>query len=290
MSVARYEDQFKLPLGARLGQMFVFFSSAVAGLMKSLHPKKYKGYEYFVPIIPSLMIALILTTRAAVLFNLCFWVSGNFCGSLLGGGRVNLKLVTKRVLVYGGGGLFFIAFLFISLQFLRGGITDISRLKEVLLHLRQWPVGSIGGLSLWFDTYDFRSALTNGYLTFVGIFDLLGIQARKTGLYDQYVNLGGGDSWANIYTAFRGLIQDFSIFGAIAYMGLIGFFSALSFGKCIQGQIVWAALLVAMYGFIAWSPIVSFFTYTAHIGACMGFAIYLKYFSRTRSVPRVRAQ
>ncbi|WP_258879305.1 O-antigen polymerase [Paraburkholderia sp. BL6669N2] len=290
MSVARYEDQFQLPLGARLGQMFIFFSSAVSGLMKSLHPKKYRKHEYFVSIIPSLMIALILTTRAAVLFNLIFWVSGNFCGSLLGGGRVNLKFFTKRVAIYGGGGALFIAFMFISLQFLRGGITDISRLNEVLMHLRQWPVGSIGGFSLWVDSYDFRSTLTNGYLTFVGIFDLFGIQARKAGLYDQYVNLGSGDSWGNIYTAFRGLIQDFSILGALVYMGGIGFFSALAFGKCVNGRVVWAALLVAMYGFIVWTPIVSFFSYTAHIGACVGFAIYLKYFSRRRRVLRAGVQ
>ncbi|WP_321781999.1 O-antigen polymerase [Paraburkholderia sp. J94] len=282
MSIARYEEQFQLPLGARVAQMFIFFATTIGGLFKSLYPDRYRRFEYYIPIIPSLLIAIILTTRAAVLFNLIFWVAGNFCGAILGGGRVNLRLLSKKVVLYGSVGAILVAFMFISLQFMRGGITDLGRLKEVLMHLRQWPVGSIAGFSLWVDAYDFRSAVTNGYLTFVGIFDLFGIQARKAGLYDQYVNLGGGDSWGNIYTAFRGLIQDFSLPGAMMYMATIGFLSSVAFRRCVRGEVVWAALLVAMYGFVFWTPIVSLFSYTAHIGAYVGLAIYFRFFGRRR--------
>lgn len=275
MSLARYEDQFQIPLLARVGQMAVFFASAVGGFNYSLNRGKYRPFEYFLPIIPSLLIALILTTRAAVLFNLTFWVGANLTGSLLGGGRINLVLITKRTAMALVLGMSFIALMFICLQFMRGGITDFGRLKEVLLHLRQWPFGSIAGFGIWADTFQFDWSTTGGYYTFVGLFDQLGIQARKLGLYDQYVNLGS-QSWGNIYTAFRGLIQDYTLTGGLFFMALLGFAGSISFANCVRGNAMAASTLMAVYAFFFWTPIVSFFGYTAHIGAFILFGAYLK--------------
>lgn len=286
MSLARYEDQFQIPLVARLGQMAIFFASAVGGLNYSLNSRKYRKFEYFLPIVPSLFIALILTTRAAVLFNLVFWVCANLSGGLLGGGRVNLVLLTKRTVIALILGILFIVLMFVSLQFMRGGVTDFGRLREILLHLRQWPFGSIAGFGIWADTFQFDWSGSGGYYTFVGLFDQLGIQARKLGLYDQYVNLGS-QSWGNIYTAYRGIIQDYTLAGALAFMAVLGFAGSTSFANCVRGNAVAASLLIAVYAFFLWTPIVSFFGYTAHIGAFILFGVYLKFCHRK---PRVLYQ
>lgn len=283
MSLARYEDQFQIPLLARISQMAIFFSSAVGGFNYSLNRARYRTFEYFLPIIPSLLIALILTTRAAVLFNLVFWVCANLSGSLLGGGRVNLVLITKRTAMALVFGILFITLMFVSLQFMRGGVTDFGRLKEILLHLRQWPFGSIAGFGIWADTFQFDWSATGGYYTFVGLFDQLGIQARKLGLYDQYVNLGS-QSWGNIYTAYRGLIQDYTLAGALTFMALLGFVGSTSFANCIRGNAVAASSLIAVYAFFFWTPIVSFYGYTAHIGAFILFGIYLKFCHRKAQI------
>ena len=48
MSLARYEEQqFVLPMGAKISQMYVFFASAVAGFHFALHKKRYRRFEYF---------------------------------------------------------------------------------------------------------------------------------------------------------------------------------------------------------------------------------------------------
>lgn len=279
MSLARYEEQFQIPFLARISQMMIFFASAVGGFNFSVDRKKYRTFEYFLPIMPSLLIALILTTRAAVLFNLTFWVCANLSGSLLGGGRLNLVLITKRTAVVLVLGIAFITLMFVSLQFMRGGITDMGRLKEILLHLRQWPFGSIAGFSIWVDTFEFDWSATGGYYTLVGLFDQFGIQSRKTGLYDQYVNLGS-QSWGNIYTAYRGLVQDLTLIGGMFFMAVLGFFGSTSLSKCLKGNAASASSLVAVYAFFLWTPIASFYAYTAHIGALVLFAIYLKFFVR----------
>ncbi|NKJ45219.1 hypothetical protein CIC12_00340 [Burkholderia sp. SG-MS1] len=283
MSIARYEAQFKIPLAARIGQMFVFFASAVAGFNFALDKKRYRKFEYFLPIVPSLLIATIMTTRAAVLFNLTFWACANMSCSLLLSGRVNLKLITRRTALTLSGGILFIAAMFISLQFVRGGITDLGRLEEVLMHLREWPFGSIAGFSIWVDRHSFAASATGGYYTFSGIFDQLGISARKSGLYTDYVNIGS-ESWSNIYTVYRGLISDFTVIGAVVFMAIIGLSGSFALKKCLQGKAHFAGLLIAIYGFCLWSPIASFFGYTAHLGAFVLFGLYLRFAQRrTRS-------
>ena len=53
-----------------------------------------------------------------------------------------------------------------------------------------------------------------GAYTFAGVFDLLGIKQRQIGVYEQYETLAGGED-TNIYTLLRGLIQDFTLPGAM---------------------------------------------------------------------------
>jgi len=279
MSLARYEEQFQIPLVARLGQMFVFFASAVAGFTFAVDKNRYRKFEYLLPIFPSLLIAVIMTTRAAVLYNLTFWICAYMSSSLLLSGRIDLVLITRRTGMALGGGVLSVAVMFIVLQFLRGGITDMGRLKEILLHLRAWPFGSISGFSIWTDRYDFNTSVTGGYYTLFGIFDQLGIQARKSGLYTDYVNIGSA-SWSNIYTVFRGLISDFTVVGAVGFMGVMGLLGSISVKMCLQGKAHFASLLVATYTFFLWSPIISFFGYTAHLGAFFLFGLYLKFAQR----------
>jgi hypothetical protein len=60
--------------------------------------------------------------------------------------------------------------------------------------------------------HEYRDACcTFGSLSFSGPFDALGLATRNAGVFDRSVMVHG--RWTNIYTAFRYLVQDFSLVG-----------------------------------------------------------------------------
>lgn len=278
-SLARYEDQFQMPLIARLLQLPVFFGGVLAGFRLAVSVKvkdeNVGWYYYMMPVVPSILIAIALTTRAAVIFNLILFMSGFVSGKVL---ISNDKIIFSKKFT----AMFFLIVLtvtlgFVVLQFMRGGVTDLNRLGEILAHIRKWPFGSLAGYSVWFDSSKSFSEGTGGYYTFVGIFDLLGVRARSTGLYVDYVDLGDG-SLGNVYTSFRGTIEDFTVFGGVLFYFVIGFIGGCSYRKCKQGYGFYVFGLAMCYSFILFSPFVSFWAYSAHIMAMFFFGVYVSLF------------
>lgn len=280
-SLARYEDQFQMPLIARLLQVPVFFGGLLAGFCLAVSDKNQKKqvewYYYVMPLLPSILIAIALTTRAAVLFNLILFMSGFLSGKVfvLRDQSVFSKKFTVSILLIATG----ITVGFVVLQFMRGGVTDLNRLGEILAHIRKWPFGSLAGFSIWFDNSGLHSEAVGGYYTFVGIFDLLGIQSRSLGLYTEYVNLGDG-ALGNIYTIFRGSIEDFTVLGAVLFYFILGFLGGYSYSKCRQGRGFYVFGLSMCYSFILWSPFASFWGYTAHLMAMFSFGVYGLFFCK----------
>lgn len=273
MSVARYTEQFRVPMTTSICQMFVFFCLLVSGLDAAKRSTLKERCLNFVPFLPLLVLSIILTTRATVLFGLLLWSAAYLSGRLLEG-KLGTTIVTPKAVTISVALTAAIAFLFVSLQLLRGGITDLSRIPEILNHLRKWPFGSIAGFSIWYDSHTLSSTTNYGYFTFTGIFDLLGIRGRESGLYTDYVDLGLGD-YGNIYTSIRGLIQDFSLPGTLLLFFGFGWLSSVSFSKVADRKVLWIPILSCIYCFLLWSPIVSFFAYTGHIVAAVLFFGYL---------------
>lgn len=282
-SLARYEDQYRMPIFSRLTQMLVFFSAAVAGLQFVLDRRSMRGYEFFLPIVPLILIAILLTTRASVIFGTIFWISGYGAGRLWESAALRSPLFGLRGLLAACLGLLAFSVLFVALQFMRGGITDINRLPEVLAHLRKWPFGSFAGFSVWFDQVPGNPAVSYGYYTFTGLFDLLGIRDRETGLYLDYVDVGGG-AFGNIYTVFRGLIEDFTIAGACAALFMVGLASSLAISLVMARKVLGVWLLVAIYPIVVFSPIVSFYSFFGHVMAVIVLWMYLRFFTRFKVI------
>lgn len=120
-------------------------------------------------------------------------------------------------------------------------------------------------------------SLTYGAFTFGGIFELLNLQERLPGIYEENIQMtvGGVIVESNIFTAFRGLIQDFGYLGAIAGLFLIGFCGGSAFRSAARGQIAAAPWLAAYYMFAIWSPIGSFAVYNTILAAYLLFGLYL---------------
>ncbi len=109
-----------------------------------------------------------------------------------------------------------------------------------------------------------------------------------TGLYDTNVAFGNGGA-ANIYTAFRGLIQD-SPCPAQSWSLL---FSVLSRAARIvnraQDSAEWLVALSAFYALLFWSPIVSLSIYNGLIISWVAATVVLVYCGRHEIKPHRQA-
>lgn len=273
-SVARYQDGYRMPLYASVAQMFVFFGCAVTawdfGIQKSI-----KRWEYVLPLMPLIGTAIVLTTRATMIFGAIIWTGGFLASKWSRVTGLSKAVVGGRLIlaVVAGGGFFLVTF--VTLQFLRGGELDLSRTPEVLEHIKKWPFGSIAGFSVWFDKNGVSGSASYGYYSFTGLFDLLGIRSRETGLYSDYVDLGHGQM-GNVYTLFRGLIEDFGIMGSLLAMLVFGWLCSIGVSASLRGRKLGMWLLTMLYPIVLFSPFVSFYAYSGHIFAMALLLMYLR--------------
>jgi hypothetical protein len=117
--------------------------------------------------------------------------------------------------------------------------------------------------STWLAEYTsqpFSPAL--GTTTFAGPLELLGNSQRIPGLIDELVELVAGET-SNIYTAFRPLIQDFTMPGALAVLGLLGFAGGVGFRKVAAGKWSGLPLLLLAYQTTMWTPITWLWVYNS---------------------------
>lgn len=278
-SLARYQEDYRMPLIARICQMFVFVACLVCGAQFAIDRKSMRGFEFFLPLISLISIVLVLTTRATFIYGAIFWLSAYLASSYFCSSSASWQPFTKRGAIYSVVGALLFTGGFIWMQMLRGGIVgDMSRLPEVIAHLKKWPFGSLAGFSVWFDSRDF-SEPTFGYFFLTGVFDLAGIRARETGLFSDYVDIGNGDM-ANIFTLFRVIIDDFTYPGAALFMLVLGFISSLAVTITLRRSIFGIALLSVIYPLILFSPIVGFYSYLGHVVAVLLLSIYLPLMAR----------
>lgn len=103
-----------------------------------------------------------------------------------------------------------------------------------------------------------------GQYTFRSLFVLLRLTHARAGVYDTFVPITG-DETSNIHTAFRGLIEDFTIIGTYVILFVLGLLSKLFYNKVKEGNLVYIAFILPIYSFILWSPIYSVFAYNSLI-------------------------
>jgi hypothetical protein len=89
------------------------------------------------------------------------------------------------------------------------------------------------------------------------------------------VTLPGGEE-TNIYTALRGLIQDFTLGGAVVLTFLVSFVSGILLAS--PSRRTWTSILFGAwyYAFILGSPLTSVFTYNGLVLAWLVAAIVLR--------------
>ena len=101
------------------------------------------------------------------------------------------------------------------------------------------------------------------------------------------IELVAGET-SNIYTAFRPLIQDFSIPGALVVLALLGAVGGAGFRLVASGHWSGVTMLLIAYVTIFWTPITWFWIYnslTATVVAVGLIVLFVRVWRGTRSKP-----
>lgn len=273
--VQRYAD-VNAPTTTPLSQMllpFVYLAPAVGGMFFEMRRDAFGRLLALSAFFPAVSVTILQTTKAAVLFAIVLWLSGYFAARLRFG---KLAVFTRGHLIVATvmGSALTIFFFAVSLA--RLASTDVALLDVVLVKLVTAALGHMTVFSQWLAEYwsaPFKPSM--GAVTFAGPLEALGFSRRIPGLFESVIDLVAGET-SNIYTAFRPLIQDFTIPGALAVLALLGFIGGTGFRMVAAGRWSGAPLLLIAYVTIFWSPITWFWVYNSLTGTvvAVGFIVF----------------
>ena len=244
-----------IPWYIRYLTYFIMPSSLLSGILVPFqqYPRKIICH---LPIILAIFIGMVYTTRATILFSIILFLSGIFSSYIILKKDDKIFLNTKSF--FASVSIFsFLVFSWIFLQWLRGGAESDFLLYAIINTIKSAVLGSTTVFTTWLQNYK-QHSLAFGLYTFAGPMDIIGLNERQLGFYTEFVSLPNG--YSNIYTAFRGLIHDFTLTGSILICFFIGILSQLSYQRCRDGNIIWIIPLSIVFAFTLFSPFISVFS------------------------------
>jgi oligosaccharide repeat unit polymerase len=276
-SVDRYSEDY-IPPG-RMTQIWligVYAAPIFGGILFAMRRSKRDFWLSMLSFSPALFVFTLQTTRAAIATGLILWVSACFAVRVLLE-RGQCRIFTKKLISAFLGIVLVMVALFTVGQVMRGGdAPEASALGDVLVSpvARASMLGHISVFSQWFHESRFTSVIPAfGAYSVAGVFDQLGMHTRPAGLYaDPYEVEPGG--FTNVYTIFRGLIEDFTLPGSLVFLFLVGTCAGWAYDRVRAGNLQYAPFLVAFYAFTG-SHGVSIFNYNSVLLAWLAAAIYL---------------
>ena len=244
-----------IPWYIRYLTYFIMPSSLLGGILIPFekYPRKIICY---LPIILAILIGMVYTTRASILLSIILFISGLFSSYII------LKnddtfFSSFRSFFNFSSLLIFLLSSWIFLQWLRGGGDSEFIFYPIINSIKSAVLGSTTAFTTWLQYYK-QYSLAFGLYTFAGPIDIIGFNDRQLGFYSEFISLPNG--YSNIYTAFRGLIHDFSITGSILICFVIGIVAQLSYRRCRDGNIIWIIPLSLFFAFTLFSPFISIFS------------------------------
>jgi len=248
-AVARYQENFQTPFLSNILFAFGYFSAFLAGFFK----KELKNKSFLVFIV-FLLYTFIYSSKAAFLLPAIFFISSYFVRSLLDNGNIEIHIY--YILSF----FIFLVIVMVIASYFRysGKISSLEFIKHMLVYF----IGNVTPFTDWIgNRYDIQH-LYFGQYTFRGTFVLFNLADARAGVYDYFVPILNNES-SNIHTAFRGLIEDFSLLGAYFIMFILGVLSKIFYIRISQCKLTYIAFILPIYSYILWSPIYSVLAYNS---------------------------
>lgn len=267
-AVDRYEGNSEASLVSQLFVIFYYFAPLCGGYMFNFSDGKLRKVITLLSLCPALLSMAFFNGKSTFIAACMLWGSA-FLVSLIKTKRDKIKLKVRWVI---GVALAFVAvivLLYISMCLRVGDLSAETRaiINEKIL---VYAFGHVEAFPLWIETvelgvYDF------GANTFMIIPRMLGLAVREQGVYGFMGN-------SNVFTANRGIIQDFGVFGGLIFWFVIGLISNHFIKNVIRKKrsFISTTLLVASFFFVLYgSLIISPWIYTSYVAAFVAFAAFV---------------
>lgn len=226
--------------------------------------------------VPVIMSVLLTTAKSGMISSIILFMAGWAVSKIKISGTlpiVSFKNLVKLIVVF----LVILTFLYFAMLLRVGDFSEHIR-KIILDKFFVYGFGEIVQFDGWFaggdDFYLYQMA-TNTYMT---VPRLLGLVERMQGVYYTYV-----DGYGNVFTAFRGIIADFGVFGGIIYLALRGAvfqLCCLVLSRNNRKSYIAMTLIACQYFFGLYGFIISPWIYTTYVLCMIMFMIFLMVFDR----------
>lgn len=278
MSAASYREllfsgHFTSTIWERIGAVLVYSVAILGGLIVSSMPRKRERLGVMaMSFIPSTFMALAQSGKGALFCCIAFYYGGILTHRVL---RRDFRLFNegalKKLFVYAT-----ILFVVTVASLMSRGLQNSNDSEFIKKHIKfllaSYAFGHLYAFSDWCAFEVGRGSQINyepeatsyGFYTFSPIFRSLGSTKNiPDGMYDDYYAYNQVLT-TNIYTMFRGLIQDFGVAGTLVFMFFLGLAIHGAFYGLLQGRCpsFSAAIFIFAIGFIYTSYVRSLFDWS----------------------------
>ena len=231
-------------------------------------------------IIPCVFVAFTQAMKMGMITSMFLWICGLLVCSF--SYNLSLKIRTKYLLIIVSSGILFLGMLFVSM-ILRTGELSERIVDDITNKFYTYAFGYVPCFDIWFDSNNV-SEYSYGAKTFFGISNALGILERAAGIYQEWIPFGkdGFKGESNVYTVFRVLVEDFGPApSCLVLMGLGGLSSTVTQNlRAYRNIFINQIILSAIYAYILWSFVTSFFAYTSYLAMFVMVYILLRLVQR----------
>ncbi|HHA2011770.1 TPA: O-antigen polymerase [Enterobacter mori] len=278
-AVARYDGTLKVSTIYKVSSIFAYFTTFLMGMIYASTRSKKTLFLILLHFGVILMDSVVMAARAGMMLQLFCFLASFYAFSYYNSSRKYYRVTFKKILL----SLTFVCLIFlffVIIQVVRGGKTEYD-ITGIVSHVITWFVGYIPGFDYWINyLYDYD--VTYGQRTFVGLFDLLGISERVSGVYPA-IDIGNGRI-SNIFTAYRGLVEDFTMPGLYLALFILGFLlSYIPNVVVARGAKFLAPITSFIVFFFFWSYVINPFSYNVIFFAALMFWAYFVMFVRMKS-------
>ena len=254
----RYDDALE-PWSVRVLITWLHPAALLGGILFACSRKRLDRASAIVSLLPAVAYGVLTGARGPILLGLTCWIGG-YVATLCIQTRRRMAMFSARRL----------ALLVLAAAAMVGMFVFIDAAKNVSWNqdfeldaneqrLDDYLFGSPAAFAGWYAHADIEDVEWGGR-TFAGEFDMLGFRRRAVGAYSENSNVVGTEL-TNVYTLFRGLIEDFTEIGAVLVAVSIGGFAGWMYRlrfKNALGAVFW---LSAFYSAFLFSPLVSLFSF-----------------------------
>lgn len=269
ISIARYKGELEPPTTVKIADMLMFCSAIIGARLYVMTNKNIMNTLFYSSWIIPVAIELYLTTsRSFLVMAASFWFSSYLAAQTYFLGKIKFRI---KKMIY----IIILSFplavcVLIITQLSRIGRFDMSLMSILVTKIQVYLFGHMSAFGRWLDDYlvSATGKLQYGKITFGGPANLLKMYNRKLGVWDN-IYISKEFDVTNVFTAFRGIIEDFSFLGGLTFFFIFSLIGGIGYVLTKQKSNFGYMLMVSYLAFVIYSPIVSLFNYNISFGALL---------------------